>query len=71
MCWFPDFQTFEHILAYFSGPIVVAYNFDDLLCNEHLQGFPTIYALTLSPSCAALMAATYPPGPEPITTKSA
>ena len=27
--------------------------------------------LTFSPSCAAFMAATYPPGPEPITTRSA
>jgi len=30
-----------------------------------------ITTVTFNPSCAALIAATYPPGPDPITTRSA
>ena len=37
-----------------------------IVTSLHLQATPTC-----NPSCAALMAATYPPGPLPTTTRSA
>ena len=43
-----------------------------LICNIFLVIFKTVHVFvqTFIPSWAALMDATYPPGPDPITTRS-